>query len=514
MKKILLALGIIAIAGFAACGGGGSDDPTGVAVTGVSLNKTNTAILAGGTEQLTATITPSNATNQNVTWTSSNGSAVTVSTGGLVSRTVYGTATITVTTADGNFTASCNVTLPIQLVSVDSSGAQGNNDSYEPMLSEDGRYVAFSSRAANMVPGDTNGICDVFVHDRQTKTTERVSVDSNGVQGDSDSYAPSISADGRYVAFYSYATNLVSGDTNGTFDIFVYDRQTKTTERVSVDSAGVQGNGSSEAHSISADGRYVAFSSDASNLVTGDTNGTTDVFVYDRQTDAIRRVSVNATGTEGNGSSVFPSISADGRYVAFYSFARNLVTPHTGSYYDIFVYDLQTNDIKLVSVNSTGVQGNDHSSKPSISADGRYVTFSSSASNLVTGDSNSKEDIFVYDRQTNAIQRVSVNSTGAQGNDDSNMASISADGRYVAFRSGASNLVPGDTGAFYDIFVYDRQTNAIKRVNVDPSGAEGNMGGFDPCISADGQYVVFYSSSTNFVPDTNGFADIFVAPVQ
>ena len=404
--------------------------------------------------------------------------------------------------------------VPIQLVSVDSSGAQADNDSVGFSISADGRYVAFSSSASNLVTGDTNGMWDVFVHDRQTKTTERVSISSGGAEGDGGSSEPSISADGRYVAFYSSATNLVSGDTNGVFDIFVYDRQTHTIERVSVDSTGVQGNGHSQAQSISADGRYVAFSSGASNLVTGDTNGTTDVFVYDRQTDAIRRVSVNATGTEGNGNSGCPSISADGRYVAFYSLARNLVTPHTGSYYDIFVYDLQTNDIKLVSVNSTGAQGNNHSGTPSISADGRFVAFSSSASNLVTGDSNSKEDIFVYDLQTNAIQRVSVDSTGAQGNDDSNMASISADGRYVAFRSGASNLVPGDTAGFYDIFVYDRQTNAIKRANVDPGGAEGNMGGFDPCISADGQYVVFYSSSTNFVPDTNGFADVFAAPVQ
>ena len=411
--------------------------------------------------------------------------------------------------------SSKSVAVPIQRLSIDSSGAQGNNDSCEPMLSEDGRYVAFSSRAANLVPGDTNGISDVFVHDRQTQAIERVSVDSNGVQGDSSSFTPSISADGRYVAFHSIATNLVSGDTNGSPDIFVHDRQTQAIERVSVDSNGVQGDSESYAPSISADGRFVSFESTATNLVSGDTNGYSDIFVHDRQTKTTERVSVDSSGVEGDSDSLAPSISADGRFVAFYSIATNLVSGDTNGYSDIFVDDRQTKTTERVSVDSSGVEGDSESVAPSISAGGRFVSFESAATNLVSGDTNGFFDIFVYDLQTNAIQRLSVDSNGVQGDSDSNMASISADGRYVAFHSYATNLVSGDTNGFEDIFVYDRQTNAIKRVNVDPGGAEGNMGGFDPCISADGQYVVFTSSATNLVTgDTNGFMDIFAAPVQ
>ena len=185
-------------------------------------------------------------------------------------------------------------------------------------ISADGRYVAFYSAASNLVPGDTNGTCDIFVYDRQTDTIERVSVAADGTQGNGQSTGPSISADGRYVAFYSAASNLVPGDTNGMSDIFVYDRQTDTIERVSLAADGTQGNGSSVGRSISADGRYVAFYSIASNLVPGDTNGTCDIFVYDRQTDTIQRVSVAADGTQGNDNSADSSISADGRYVAFY----------------------------------------------------------------------------------------------------------------------------------------------------------------------------------------------------
>jgi Tol biopolymer transport system component len=168
-------------------------------------------------------------------------------------------------------------------VSVASNGAQGNGDSFSSSISADGRYVAFHSIASNLVSGDTNGAWDVFVHDRQSGQTTRVSAASNGAQGNGDSESPSISADGRYVAFSSDASNLVSGDTNGAWDVFVHDRQSGQTTRVSAASNGAQGNGDSESPSISADGRYVAFSSDASNLVSGDTNGAWDVFVHDRQ---------------------------------------------------------------------------------------------------------------------------------------------------------------------------------------------------------------------------------------
>jgi|GEM_PF-1585857 len=225
----------------------------------------------------------------------------------------------------------------VQRVSVASGGTQGNGDSGCPSISADGRYVAFQSYASNLVPGDTNGTWDVFVHDRLTGQTTRVSVASDGTQGNGDSECPSISADGRYVAFASLASNLVPGDTNGTWDVFVHDRLTGQTTRVSVASGGAQGNSGSWCPSISADGRYVAFQSYASNLVPGDTNGVLDVFVHDRLTGQTTRVSVASDGTQGDSYSFGSSISADGRYVAFSSLASNLVPGDTNDKPDIFV---------------------------------------------------------------------------------------------------------------------------------------------------------------------------------
>jgi Tol biopolymer transport system component len=404
-------------------------------------------------------------------------------------------------------------------VSVDSAGAQATGSSDKTSISADGRYVAFESAASNLVSGDTNGLTDVFVHDRQSGATERMSVNSAGAQGNNVSLDPSISADGRYVAFWSRATNLVSGDTNGAWDVFVHDRQSGATERASVDSTGVQGNGDSGGQlpfhivpSISADGRYVAFWSDASNLVSGDTNAARDVFVHDRQSGATERVSVDSVGVQGNGTSERPSISADGRYVAFQSAATNLVSGDTNGESDVFVHDRQSDATGLVSVDSVGAQGNGQSGAPSISADGRYVVFSSSATNLVSTDTNGESDIFVHDRQSGATELVSVDSPGVQGNSDSWEPWISANGRYVAFWSYATNLVSGDTNGFWDVFVHDRQSGVTERVSVDSGGAQGIGGGSeDHSISADGRYVAFQSSATNLVSgDTNGRPDIFV----
>ena len=395
--------------------------------------------------------------------------------------------------------------------------AEANAESRSASLSADGRYVAFASDASNLVPGDTNGRSDVFVFDRQTSTTERVSIGSDSTQGYSDSHGSSISADGRYVAFSSWAHNLVPADT-GWQDIFVYDRQSRTIEQVSVASDGTQANGNSWDFSISADGQYVVFSSDADNLVPGDTNDCQDIFVYDRQTRTTERVSVANDGTQGNDRSKGPAVSADGRHVAFTSSADNLVPGDTNGLPDVFVYDRQTRMIERVSIASDGTQGNSvfvSPYGPSISADGRHVAFSSSAGNLVPGDTNGLSDVFVFDRQTRTTERVSIASDGTQGNDWSAWPyrpSISADGRYVAFESEATNLVPDDTNGVEDVFVYDRHTNTIERVSVDDDGSEGNMIGEAPSISGGGWYVAFQSAAGNLVSgDNHGAIDIFVS---
>jgi len=253
-------------------------------------------------------------------------------------------------------------------VSVDSTGNEANGSSFDSAISGDGNVVAFRSDATNLVPGDTNGAYDTFVYDRQTGTTERVSVDSSGNQANMGSYGsytiPAINADGRFVTFNTDANNLVPGDTNGTFDIFVHDRQSGTTERINVDSNGNQGNNGAFSSALSADGRYVAFRSQASNLVPGDTNGFEDVFVRDRQNGTTERVSVDSNGNQGNFFSLFqfPAISADGRFVIFISYASNLVPGDANDTWDVFWHDRQNSTTIRVNVDSNGVEANNGSS--------------------------------------------------------------------------------------------------------------------------------------------------------
>jgi Tol biopolymer transport system component len=413
-------------------------------------------------------------------------------------------------------------------LSVDSVGVEGNNASTAPSNSSDGRYVAFESKADNLVAGDGNGTTsDVFVHDRQTGDTTRVSLHTDGTEGNFESKSPSISSDGRYIAFESFADSLVDDDTNSFWDIFVHDLQTRTTTRVSLHTDSTEGDGPSFAPSISGDGRYVAFVSDADNLVLPDTdNGLYyDIFVHDLQTGTTR-VSDGLAGIQGNGHSYSPSISADGRYVAFESFANNLVAGDGNLTADVFVHDRQTKDTTRVSLHTDGTEGNLESNSPSISGDGRYVAFVSDATNLVAGDLNGLFDVFVHDRdadgdgiydEAGAIStvRVSVRSDGTEADQASAAPSISGDGRYVAFESDATNLVAGDGNGSTDVFVHDLQTGATTRVSVDLDGVEGNGTSNNPSMSADGSSVTFESVADNLVAgDTNTAPDIFADDLQ
>ncbi len=348
-----------------------------------------------------------------------------------------------------------------ELVSVTSSGVSANGASGGGVLSADGRYIAFGSAATNLVAGDSNGKDDTFLRDRVLGTTECVSLSSSGAQGNGDTGSHSLSADARFVAFVSSATNLVAGDTNGQADVFVRDRLLGTTERVSVDSNGLQANGVSGYYgsAISADGRYVVFQSYATNLVAGDTNGWGDIFLRDRLNGMTERISVSTSGGEGNEESGYTSnssISADGRLVAFQSAASNLVLRDTNAGHDIFVRDRQLGTTVRVSLATGIVQGHGWSDNPVISADGHYVAFQSWAPNLVAGDTNGRMDIFLHDLLSGTTERVSLDPVGAQGNGNSTDAALSSDGRFVAFHSLASNLVAGDTNIYFDIFVRDR----------------------------------------------------------
>jgi Tol biopolymer transport system component len=407
---------------------------------------------------------------------------------------------------------SSTIAQTTERVSLDSSGAQSNALSTAASVSSDGRFVAFMSGASNLVAGDTNATYDIFVRDRATGTTERVSLDSTGAEGNGISRLVCLSPDGRFAAFTSAASNLVANDNNQDDDIFVRDRVTGTIERVSVDSAGVEGNAISDHCSLSADGRYVAFESNSSNLVAGDTNNAFDVFVHDRALGTTELVSVSLVGPGGDASSSGPAISADGRFVAFRSAASNLVANDTNGYYDVFVRDRVSGTTERVSVATGGAQADSvsYGFSPSISADGRFVAFNSLAANLVANDTNEVTDVFVRDRTAGTTERVSVSTDGAEGA-DSYQPAISADGRFVAFTSYARNFSPGDLNGRRDVFVHDRATGATERISVSTASVPGDYESLWPSISSDGRLVAFGSYATNLIAgDTNGASDVFV----
>lgn len=436
--------------------------------------------------------------------------------------TVKGVVAVLATLATAT-TAFAQPTTTTERISERSNGVEGNDDSFWCAISGDGNFVGFTSRASNIIGADRNDASDVFLFNRATETPEFVSVRSTGTQANRSSEAPSLSHTGRYVAFTTSATNLaIKGDRNGVADVFVYDRNEGRTNRASIRSDLKEANGSSYDPSISANGRFVAFTSLASNLaVKGDKNGDADVFVHDRTTLRTNRVSISSKLVEGNGSSFSPSISGDGRMVAFVSNANNLVRRDTNRRPDIFVYNRSTRKTIRVSIASDGTQANAESSSPMISADGGFVVFHSSASNLVDDDTNQRTDVFVHDLSSGETTRVSRGIANSEANGDSFIPAISADGRYVAFQSAASNLVPGDTNGTpdsyqgVDVFRYDRQTNQTERVSVGNDGEQANGPsndpGDDPSISADGRYVCFASMASNLVEDdTNGAYDVFV----
>jgi Tol biopolymer transport system component len=400
-----------------------------------------------------------------------------------------------------------------QRVSVAPAGASGDADSQLPALSANGRYVAFWSFASNLVPGDTNGTSDVFVHDRSTGVTERVSVTSKGRQAvggdaggvlDTNFGRPVITPDGRYVAWASSATNLGKGDRNNAVDIFLRDRSAGTTERVTVGMRKAEPNGESSHPAISPDGRFVAFQSFADNLVPSDTNFTSDVFRIDRQTGAVIRVSLTSAGQQADNASGAPSITANGQLVAFQSSSVLLPGEPEDSADDVYVRDVPAATTEGISTFGSQVLG--HSGAATITPDGRFVAFNSSDDGLVPGDTNNSYDIFVHDRTTHAVERVSLNNVGEQGNDWSLSPSISGDGRFVAFQSFADNLVTGDGNFDFDVFLRDHTAGTTVRSSVRTGGTEGglSLASFNPSLSANGKVVAF-ESEADLVPTDTGF---------
>jgi Tol biopolymer transport system component len=418
----------------------------------------------------------------------------------------------------------------LQYASVSTRGVLGNSYSQSPVISADGKYVAFNSWSDNLVPRDTNGQPDVFVRDLARGLTRRITVDTAGEQADgSFAFVADISKDGRYILFNSDAGNLVPGDTNEQGDAFVHDRRHGITTRVSVGADGGELPRGGGGYGISADGRYVAFTGLCDCAVPGDTNRRDDVHVRDLRTGAMRIVSVASDGTQGNDFSHVADISANGRYVAFVSHATNLVPGDTNGTSDVFRHDLRTGETIRVSVGPGGRQSTGArpgspdfvvaSMWPAISKDGRHVAFFSYGDGLVDGP-HATSDVYVRDVTTGTTTLVTAGLDGAAANRSGPdlpdiVPSISDDGRHVGFVSWASNLVTGDTNDWNDGFVRDLRKRVTKRVTVGPEGQQGLLPSQEIDVDGNADTVAFSTQAENFLPgDSNGRPDILVTRVK
>jgi len=440
----------------------------------------------------------------------------------------------------------------ISRVSVGPGGVQGNGNSSGASLSNTGQFVAFSSTATNFVAGggDVNGRADVFVHDTASGQTTLISGAAAGAIGSAgDSTEPVISPDGNYVAFASAASNLLltNNDTNGIIDVFLRNWQAATpvTKRVSVDNvpgdlSQVTGTVDSVSvlfgNAVATDNvtghPFVVFYSNAAFPLLGKALATfpnpTPSDVYARELDASLAglqtilVSSNSGGSPGNDSSQNPSISASGQYVVFDSLATDLVTGDSNGVQDVFIRDLRDPNpatrMRRVSLDNAGVQASQSSYFASVSATGRYVAFTSDAS-LAPNDLNAQPDVYLRNLDNNTTTLVSVATNGNSGNLPSTgfyALAVSNDGRYVVFTSRASDLVTGDTNStvFHDVFVRDMVNRVTSRVNVTLGGTQANNETLDVAISGNGGFIAFSSAASNLnTGDTNGFFDVFYVAV-
>jgi Tol biopolymer transport system component len=413
-------------------------------------------------------------------------------------------------------------TVLISRQSTADGGAGADGSSSVPSISSNGRYVAFDSGADNLSGADDDDVGNVFVRDTVNNTIElvsRQSASAGGAGGDDGSRQPWISSNGRYVAFESNADNLSGVDDDDENDIFVRDTVNNTTKLVSRQTAsagGAGGDGFSDDPSISSDGRYVAFDSNADNLNGSDDNNSVEnVFVRDtvnKTTKLVSRQSASAGGAGADDGSQDSSISPNGRYVAFESNADNLSGVDDDGVVNVFVRDTVNKTTELVSRQSAsagGAGGDGGARDPSISSSGRYVAFSSDADNLSGADDNSIQNVFVRDRTDQTTRLVSrrtqdddVAGAGAGGDADSRLASISSSGRYVAFRSDADNLSQIDDDSFANIFWRDtveNLTRLVSRQDAEEGSAGADEDSFDPRISGDGRFVAFGSRADNLV---------------
>lgn len=394
----------------------------------------------------------------------------------------------------------------LRRVSVSSDGSDPYGDSSWPSLSADGRFVAFQSDASNLVPMDTNNSQDIFVYDRFEGSTKRVSVASGGTEANGGSWSPKISADGRYVAFISGATNLDPIMVSGAF---VHDRLTGQTELVSVRTDGAPGQYPVHEIDLSVNGRFVAMSS--SGLTPDVSRDAWDIYLRDLESGTTTLASRTPDGSLFQAPSGSPSLSGDGRILVFT--AGNFVptTPPPNSIPGLYLYDLVGGGTSYVFL-ADGEPALSYGTSPGISDDGRYVSFLGRAVGSPSDAIDPWNDVFVYDRETMTVEKVSLSVSGGDPGGAASSAAISANGRYVTYSSDAPDLIESDTNACADVFVWDSLTEEATRVSVAIDGGNANDLSRMPTISADGQYVAFESWARNLVADDhNGDLDVFLA---
>jgi Tol biopolymer transport system component len=394
-------------------------------------------------------------------------------------------------------------------VSVSTAGDEADQSCQFSALSATARWAAFVSSASNLVEGDANGTYDIFLRDREHGTTTRVSVGLDGVDANENSQAPALTPSGRLVGFYSFASNLVAGDTNDHGDVFVRDLKTGVTELISVRADGGLADDNSFDPVFAGSGRYVAFWS-LSALASQGESGAGDIYVRDRKLGQTQLVSVSSEGLVGNLRSEAPSISANGRWVAFQSQSTNLVEGDDNAKTDIFLRDCKQGTTTRISVNDVGVQGNGDSEAPAISANGRWVAFSSKASNLVDGDTNGVADVFVRDLVHGQTRRVSVSTEGVEGTGEARRPCISGNGRWIGFDTGSA-LVADDLNDRYDVYLHDRLGGETWRVSTDALGGDADNDSTNAVVTRSGRWASFTSPASNIVAgDTNDLSDVFV----
>jgi Tol biopolymer transport system component len=399
------------------------------------------------------------------------------------------------------------------------AGVQPTSSSWSPSISDDGRYVAFYSHASYLVENDTNAKADIFVKDRKTGVTVRVSVASDGAQSDDISEEPSISGDGRFVAFQSKATTLVTDvaippNSSPYVHVYLHDLQERVTTLLS---QGLPerdaGRGFSYHPRTSYNGRYIVFSSWVVHRFDGEPYWKYDIFLYDRQSNTISLVSKSEAGVQGNGSDDYPDISGDGRYVLFQSDSTNLVSPSFGGKVQLIRHDRNTGENRLVSVSASGEAANSDARLGKISDDGRLIVFASYATNLTDGGNNDKQHVFMKDMTTGEVRRLTESDSGEPGNLNSFRPQISPDGGFVVFQSAAGNLVQQPANSKSQVYLYDVQKETLALVDRSPSGVMADRGSFIyQDVSEGGRYVVFDSYAHNLVPKLPNYDALYNSP--